>query len=116
MSPPVYRRAISREDNNDVFARLGAGQSDPTPGGTIRELAGKVRLILYKNFIIFVYSIIRTSLFSSIQSKYLLTLVWTVPRPAVHGSLNVNPPYDTTPTNFKMYPSDLITSGFPASP
>lgn len=43
MSPPVYRRAISREENNDVFARLGAGQLDPTPGGTVRELNGKVR-------------------------------------------------------------------------
>lgn len=38
-SPPVYRRGISREDSvaGDVFSRLGAGQQDPAPGGSIRE-------------------------------------------------------------------------------
>lgn len=42
-SPPVYRRAFSREDSNvDVFSRLGAGQADPVPGGTIRDIVGKV--------------------------------------------------------------------------
>lgn len=55
MSPPVYRRAISREDNNDVFARLGAGQSDPTPGGTIRELAGKVRYKYYTKILSYLF-------------------------------------------------------------
>lgn len=44
-SPPVYRRAFSREDSNvDVFSRLGAGTVDPVPGGTIREIVGKVSL------------------------------------------------------------------------
>lgn len=42
-SPPVYRRGISREDG-DVFSRLGAGVSDPTPGGSIKEFNGRVRL------------------------------------------------------------------------
>lgn len=45
-SPPVYRRAFSREDSNvDVFSRLGAGTVDPVPGGTIREIVGKVSLV-----------------------------------------------------------------------
>lgn len=43
-SPPVYRRGISREDG-DVFSRLGAGTSDPTPGGSIRDFNGRVRLV-----------------------------------------------------------------------
>ncbi|XP_050086472.1 kinesin-like protein KIF21B isoform X2 [Anopheles aquasalis] len=42
-SPPVYRRGISREDNGDVFSRLGAGTQDPLPGGNIKELNGKSR-------------------------------------------------------------------------
>lgn len=41
-SPIVYRRNISREDG-DVFSRLGAGQLDPTPGGSIKDFSGKVR-------------------------------------------------------------------------
>lgn len=40
-SPPVYRRGISREDG-DVFSRLGAGISDPTPGGCIKDFNGRV--------------------------------------------------------------------------
>lgn len=40
-SPPVYRRGISREDG-DVFSRLGAGISDPTPGGSIKDFNGRV--------------------------------------------------------------------------
>lgn len=40
-SPPVYRRGISREDG-DVFSRLGAGVSDPTPGGSIKDFNGRV--------------------------------------------------------------------------
>lgn len=42
-SPPVYRRGISREDG-DVFSRLGAGISDPTPGGSIKDFNGRVKL------------------------------------------------------------------------
>lgn len=42
-SPPVYRRAFSREDSNiDVFSRLGAGITDPLPGGNVREITSKV--------------------------------------------------------------------------
>lgn len=41
-SPPLFRRMTSREDNGDVFSRLGAGIQDPSPGGTIRESNGKV--------------------------------------------------------------------------
>lgn len=41
-SPIVYRRNFSREDG-DVFSRLGAGQLDPTPGGSIKDFSGKVR-------------------------------------------------------------------------
>ncbi|XP_055852546.1 kinesin-like protein KIF21A isoform X1 [Episyrphus balteatus] len=46
-SPPVYRKMISREDNNaggDVFARLGAGTQDPAPGGSIQKVTGKIRI------------------------------------------------------------------------
>lgn len=32
----------SREDNGDVFSRLGAGIQDPSPGGIIRESNSKV--------------------------------------------------------------------------
>lgn len=46
-SPPVYRRAISREENSDVFSRLGAGIQDPVPGGNIREFAGKVIINIF---------------------------------------------------------------------
>lgn len=46
-SPPVYRRGISREDG-DVFSRLGAGMSDPTPGGSIKEFNGRVKLLLFQ--------------------------------------------------------------------
>ncbi|XP_053663221.1 kinesin-like protein KIF21A [Anopheles marshallii] len=42
-SPPVYRRGISREDNGDVFSRLGAGTQDPQPGGNIKELNGRYK-------------------------------------------------------------------------
>lgn len=43
-SPQVYRRATSRENETaaDVFSRLGAGTTDPVPGGSIREYSGKV--------------------------------------------------------------------------
>ena len=40
-SPIVFRRNISREEG-DVFSRLGAGQLDPTPGGSIRDFNGRV--------------------------------------------------------------------------
>ncbi|XP_050076489.1 kinesin-like protein KIF21B isoform X2 [Anopheles maculipalpis] len=42
-SPPVYRRGVSREDNGDVFSRLGAGTQDPQPGGNIKELNGRYK-------------------------------------------------------------------------
>ncbi|XP_065081255.1 kinesin-like protein KIF21B isoform X2 [Ochlerotatus camptorhynchus] len=42
-SPPVYRRGTSREDTGDVFSRLGAGTQDPSPGGHIKEYAGKLK-------------------------------------------------------------------------
>ncbi|XP_053692673.1 kinesin-like protein KIF21A isoform X2 [Sabethes cyaneus] len=42
-SPPVYRRGTSREETGDVFSRLGAGTQDPSPGGNIKEYAGKLR-------------------------------------------------------------------------
>lgn len=42
-SPPVYRRGLSREDG-DVFSRLGAGISDPTPGGSIKDFNGRVNV------------------------------------------------------------------------
>lgn len=44
-SPPVYRRGLSREDG-DVFSRLGAGVSDPTPGGSIKDFNGRVSVNL----------------------------------------------------------------------
>lgn len=44
-SPPVYRRGLSREDG-DVFSRLGAGVSDPTPGGSIKDFNGRVSVKL----------------------------------------------------------------------
>ncbi|XP_055632289.1 kinesin-like protein KIF21B isoform X3 [Toxorhynchites rutilus septentrionalis] len=42
-SPPVFRRGTSREDNGDVFSRLGAGTQDPSPGGNIKEYIGKLK-------------------------------------------------------------------------
>lgn len=33
----------SREENSDVFSRLGAGTQDPTPGGRIRGCTDKLR-------------------------------------------------------------------------
>ncbi|CRL00444.1 CLUMA_CG013706, isoform A [Clunio marinus] len=42
-SPPVYRRGISREEG-DVFSRLGAGISDPTPGGSIKDFNGRMKV------------------------------------------------------------------------
>ncbi|CAH1707311.1 unnamed protein product [Chironomus riparius] len=42
-SPIVYRRNISREDG-DVFSRLGAGTLDPTPGGSIRDFNGRMKV------------------------------------------------------------------------
>lgn len=40
-TPLTLRRLLSREDT-DVFSRLGAGQTDPTPGGIIRVTNEKV--------------------------------------------------------------------------
>lgn len=53
-SSQIYRRMTSREDANatDVFSRLGAGQSDPIPGGTIREYSGKVNENIQKSICI----------------------------------------------------------------
>lgn len=34
---------VSREENSDVFSRLGAGTQDPTPGGKIRICTEKVK-------------------------------------------------------------------------
>ena len=42
-TPQPLRRLLSREDS-DVFARLGAGPQDPTPGGVIRVTNEKVIL------------------------------------------------------------------------
>ncbi|XP_070495238.1 kinesin-like protein KIF21A isoform X4 [Chironomus tepperi] len=42
-SPIVYRRNISREEG-DVFSRLGAGTLDPTPGGSIRDFNGRMKV------------------------------------------------------------------------
>lgn len=43
-TPLTFRRMISREENVDVFSRLGAGTQDPTPGGKIRMCTEKVYL------------------------------------------------------------------------
>ncbi|XP_055302871.1 kinesin-like protein KIF21B isoform X4 [Sitodiplosis mosellana] len=44
-SPQVYRRMTSREDTaTDVFSRLGAGTTEPAPGGSIREYSGRTKL------------------------------------------------------------------------
>lgn len=48
-TPLAYRRMASREENVDVFARLGAGTQDPTPGGRIRSCTDKVRACERKN-------------------------------------------------------------------
>ncbi|XP_037037974.1 kinesin-like protein KIF21B isoform X3 [Bradysia coprophila] len=42
-TPLALRRLLSREDT-DVFSRLGAGQTDPTPGGVIRVTNEKAKL------------------------------------------------------------------------
>lgn len=36
---------VSREENSDVFSRLGAGTQDPTPGGKIRICTEKVETL-----------------------------------------------------------------------
>lgn len=41
-SPQTYRRMTSREENVDVFSRLGAGITDPAPGGAIRPCNERV--------------------------------------------------------------------------
>lgn len=42
---------LSREDStttaSDVFSRLGAGEKDPAPGGSIQRTNGKVSLVFF---------------------------------------------------------------------
>lgn len=79
-SPPVYRRGISREDG-DVFSRLGAGISDPTPGGSIKEFNGKVSIKQVKDWSRFVNFLSRLGDFLSWRLKldrhFCALMSWT---------------------------------------
>jgi hypothetical protein len=71
-SPPVYRRATSREDTaGDVFSRLGAGLQDPAPGGNIREFNGKVGCVCVWGFKDRTHDLI--SLFFAIKDESWIT-------------------------------------------